>query len=116
MAKNRSLLDFVQKCSEKNNDFDFYNIKNSMEVQKLNEAFNESDNITEKLDLVPSKFKAIGKGKRCGIECNIPTANITDMHHFKEDLDNWGFIVTKHGKHSTISTNLNKLNKKGEDK
>ena len=109
--KRRSLIDFITKCSEQNPEFDFYNIKNSLEVQKLNDAINESGNIAEKANIIPSKFQSIRNGRRYGIECNIPKDNITNFHHFREDLNNWGFKISKHGKHAKISS---MLNKKGE--
>lgn len=106
MEKRKSLIDFVKECSKSNKDFDFYNLKTSLEVQKLHEALNNLDVTELNKNLIPSNFKSIRKGNKYGLECEIQSNEVKDIHHFKEELNNWNFNVIKRNKHIKVMSNF----------
>lgn len=106
--KRRSLIDFINNCTEQNPNFDFYNIKHSLEVQKLHECINNSNYVKCDDNIIPHNFHSISKGKKHGIECEIDPNVVSDYENLKEELDDWNFKISKTKKNIKITSNLEK--------
>lgn len=97
MGKNLTLIDFIIECCKGSPNFDFHEVKIGTQIQRLHESINNysTGNENQSIDIIPQNFQLTGKGRKLGIQCEIPKNNINEFNSFKKELENNNFIINK---------------------